>query len=77
MITNINTEDVTTLTIHLNELKTDLDKFMRQENSFQKVKQVYFEIKEMECHLRALEWNPAHLQDSFIPSKAQTFFDIL
>ena len=57
--------DLIDLTIQLNELKTALDKCMRQDNSFEKSKQIYLQMKEVECRLHAMEWHPFSLSTNY------------
>ena len=49
--------DITSLSIELNELKSAFDRAMRQGDSFANLKRVYMKIKELTCHLQALEWD--------------------
>lgn len=49
--------DITSLSIELNELKSKFDLSMRQGDSFANLKKVYLKIKELTCHLQALEWD--------------------
>ena len=48
--------DIQVIHIHLNELKAKFDKVMRDGGTFAEVKKIYMEIKELECHLKVLEW---------------------
>jgi uncharacterized protein YxjI len=48
--------DVTAIRIHLNELKTRFDQAMRNGEEFAVLKKIYMEIKELEYHLKILEW---------------------
>ncbi len=50
--------DVASLNIELNELKSMLDRQIRASGNFAEVQQIYFHIKELECQLNALEWDP-------------------
>jgi len=54
---NVITTDVTSLSIELNELKSAFDRSMRQGDTFANLKKVYTKIKELTCHLQALEWD--------------------
>jgi len=38
-------------------LKAQFDKAMRDGEVFVNLKKIYIEIKELECHLNAMEWN--------------------
>jgi hypothetical protein len=51
-------DDVTSLRIRLNELRSQFDMVMRDGGTFDIVKAIYLRIKEIECYLRALQWNP-------------------
>lgn len=51
-------EDVTSLRIILNELKSKFDRSMRQGETFANLKEIYLQIKELECLLNAMQWNP-------------------
>jgi hypothetical protein len=48
--------DSSALRIHLNELKSEFDNAMRNGEDFSKVKTMYQAIKEVEWHLRVMEW---------------------
>ena len=52
--------DVTSIRIHLNELKTQFDRAMLEGTEFANVKKLYIQIKELECHLNAMEWEANH-----------------
>ena len=54
---NVIKTDITSLSIQLNELKSEFDRSMRQGDTFANLKKVYMKIKELTCHLQALEWN--------------------
>ncbi len=60
MQTDIKT-DITSISIELNELKSAFDRAMRQGDSFANLKKVYMKIKELTCHLQALEWDAKRL----------------
>lgn len=49
--------DITSLSIELNELKSIFDRGMRDGDNFAHLKTIYLKIKELTCHLQALEWN--------------------
>jgi hypothetical protein len=49
--------DVTAIRIHLNELRSQFDDAMRHGEVFGTVKDTYLQIKELECHLKAMEWD--------------------
>lgn len=54
--------DITSISIELNELKSKFDLSMRQGDSFANLKKVYMKIKELTCHLQALEWDTQKYQ---------------
>jgi hypothetical protein len=60
MQNNIQT-DITAISIELNELKSEFDRSMRQGDTFANLKKVYMKIKELTCHLQALEWDSQRL----------------
>ena len=49
--------DITSISIELNELKSEFDRSMRQGDNFANLKKVYMNIKELTCHLQALQWD--------------------
>jgi len=49
--------DITSLSIELNELKSAFDRAMREGDTFMNLKTVYSKIKELTCHLQALGWD--------------------
>lgn len=49
--------DITSLSIELNELKSAFDRSMREGDTFANLKKVYSKIKELTCHLQALGWD--------------------
>ena len=49
--------DITSISIELNELKSEFDRSMREGDTFANIKKVYMKIKELKCHLQALEWD--------------------
>ena len=50
-------DDATSLRIILNELRSKFDQSMRQGETFGNLKEIYLQIKELECLLKAMEWN--------------------
>jgi hypothetical protein len=50
--------DITAITIELNELRSKFDQGMRDDRDFWELKQTYLHMKELECHLKALQWGP-------------------
>jgi hypothetical protein len=57
MQSDINT-DITAITIQLNELRSKFDQGMREGQQFSDLKETYLQIKELECYLKALDWDP-------------------
>ena len=53
---NIPNNDPTALQIHLNELKTLFDRAICEGKNFEQVKQIYLQIKELECQLSVIQW---------------------
>lgn len=51
-------DDATSVSIHLNELRNKFDQCMRNGDTFANVRALYMQIKELECFLKALVWNP-------------------
>ena len=49
--------DITSISIQLNELKSEFDRSMRQGDTFANLKVVYMKIKELTCHLQTLQWD--------------------
>ena len=49
--------DVTAMRIHLKELQSQFDKAMREGESFTTMKEIHMQIKELESHLKVLEWS--------------------
>jgi hypothetical protein len=57
--------DITSMSIELNELKSRFDRSMRQGDNFANLKKVYMKIKELTCHLQALEWEGLKMNHAF------------
>jgi len=49
--------DVTSLRIHVNELKSVFDRAMCEGDTFEQVKEIYMQIKELEYEIKVLEWS--------------------
>ncbi|HUQ66405.1 MAG TPA: hypothetical protein VM101_09630 [Flavitalea sp.] len=49
--------DITSISIELNELKSQFDRSMREGDTFANLKKVYMKIKELTCYMQALEWD--------------------
>jgi chromosome segregation ATPase len=60
--------DVTSVSIRLNELKNKFDQCMRQGDTFANVRAIYNQIKELECFLKAMIWDPRTNNSSATPS---------
>jgi hypothetical protein len=60
MISDINTDvaDVTAIIIQLNELRSKFDQGMREGQDMSDLRETYLLMKELECHLKALQWDP-------------------
>lgn len=56
--------DITSISIELNELKSEFDRSMRQGDTFANLKLVYMKIKELTCHLQALQWDAQKYQQA-------------
>ena len=50
--------DLTALSIQLNELRSKFDLGMREGHELADLKETYLQMKEIECHLKALQWDP-------------------
>jgi hypothetical protein len=50
--------DITSVSIHLNELRNQFDQCLRNGETFANVRKLYMQIKELECALKALVWDP-------------------
>ena len=49
--------DVTTMKIHLNELRSRFDQAIREGESFSRMKEMHLQIKELESCINVLEWS--------------------
>lgn len=56
----INSTDVISINIQLNELRSKFDQAMREGIEGIDLRETYLQIKELECHLNALQWDPEH-----------------
>jgi hypothetical protein len=61
-ITNELSTDITAINIQLNELRSKFDQGMREGREPSGLKETYLQMKELECHLTALEWAPERRQ---------------
>jgi hypothetical protein len=48
--------DISSLRIHLNELKSSFDKAMREGGDLANLQRMHMEIKELEWHIKVLDW---------------------
>lgn len=55
---DIDHTDITAINIQLNELRSKFDLAMREEHEFQDLRETYLQMKELECYLNALSWDP-------------------
>jgi hypothetical protein len=60
MQSDIANVDITTINIQLNELRSRFDQAMRENDESVNLKETYLQIKELECYLNALQWDPEH-----------------
>ena len=61
MQSDINDEistDITAITIQLNELRSKFDQAMREGSETSDLRETYLQMKELECYLKALQWEP-------------------
>lgn len=58
MQSDINNNDVTAINIQLNELRSKFDLAMREEHDILELRETYLQMKELECHIKALQWSP-------------------
>jgi len=59
--------DSSAVRIHLNELKAEFDKAMREGEEFVRVQMMYSTIKELEWHLKVLDWEKTPHADRSSP----------
>lgn len=55
---NFEVADITTISIQLNELRSRFDQGMREGHEPNDLRETYLHMKELECHLKALQWEP-------------------
>lgn len=55
---NFDVSDITTITIQLNELRSRFDQGMRESREPNNLRDIYLQMKELECHVNALQWEP-------------------
>jgi hypothetical protein len=51
-------DDVIALDIRLKELQSKFDRAMRRDSDVTRLKEMYIEIKELECYLNVMDWQP-------------------
>jgi hypothetical protein len=60
MQSDIDTTDLTSINIQLNELRSRFDQAMRENDESIDIRETYLHIKELECYVKALQWDPEH-----------------
>ena len=71
MQSDINNEvstDIIAITIQLNELRSKFDKGMREGHEPADLKETYLQMKELECYLKALQWEPERNNNAVLQS---------
>jgi hypothetical protein len=58
MQSDIVNSDITAINIELNELKSKFDQAMREGSEIIDLREIYLQMKELECHINALQWDP-------------------
>jgi hypothetical protein len=58
MESDIMNNDITAINIELNELKSKFDQAMRGGSEVIDLREIYLQMKELECHINALQWDP-------------------
>lgn len=61
-------DDVTAISIQLNELRSKFDLAMREEHDIMELRETYQQMKELECHIKALHWCPENHMSSHTSS---------
>ena len=51
-------EDISSLRIHLNELQSKFERLIMHGESPANLKEIHLQIKELECHINAMDWDP-------------------
>ena len=67
-ISNEVSTDITAITIQLNELRSKFDQGMREGHEPADLKETYLQMKELECYLKALQWEPERNNISVLQS---------
>jgi len=52
--------DFTSISIELNECRSKFDQAMREGHDYNELKHLYLQMKELECYVNALQWDPEH-----------------
>jgi hypothetical protein len=58
MQSDIVNNDITAINIQLNELRSKFDHAMREGNDLPDLRETYLQMKELECYINALQWDP-------------------
>jgi hypothetical protein len=58
MQTNPVSNDITAINIQLNELRSKFDHAMRDGTDYVDLRETYLQMKELECYINALQWEP-------------------
>jgi hypothetical protein len=67
-VSNEASTDITAITIELNELRSKFDQGMREGQEPSDLKETYQHMKLLECHLKALQWDPERHHHSGLQS---------
>ena len=67
-ISNEVSTDITAITIQLNELRSKFDQGMREGHEPSDLKETYLQMKELECYLKALQWEPERYNNAILQS---------
>lgn len=51
-------KDISSLRIHLKELQTQFDCSIREGKNIDNLNVIHSQIKELECHVKAMDWDP-------------------
>lgn len=63
MQSDITNTDLTSINIQLNELRSRFDQAMRENDETIDLRDTYLQIKQLECYVNALQWDPEHHQN--------------
>jgi hypothetical protein len=67
-ISNEVSTDITAITIQLNELRSKFDQGMREGREPSDLREIYLQMKELECYLKALQWEPEKYNNANLQS---------